>query len=122
MTATAKWAALISDLDALGADPRSRRYTTEYHRPIIEAAIREATRRGDELDHAHLVELLRADIEKERQVATEAEAKVAALREGVRLAQVEVSEAAWSLGREHELFDRLIMAVTRLAALADSER
>jgi DNA-binding GntR family transcriptional regulator len=39
----AAWEALIADLDALAADPRSRRYTTEYHRPIIEAAIRAVT-------------------------------------------------------------------------------
>ena len=42
-------------------------------------------------------------------------ATIAALRAALALGQVSVSEVAWSLGRDHPEFDRLMMAVTRLA-------
>jgi hypothetical protein len=41
--------------------------------------------------------------------------EIAALRAALALGQVSVSEVAWSLGRDHPEFDRLMMAVTRLA-------
>lgn len=41
----AAWEALIADLRALNVDPRSTRYVTETHRPLIEAAIRSAEAR-----------------------------------------------------------------------------
>ena len=48
-------------------------------------------------------------------------AAIAALRAALALGQVSVSEVAWSLGRDHPEFDRLMMAVTRLAKAKETD-